>query len=237
MSKGLLNSMVLKNLFEDVDGAELLPALIESGVITKEQVEEYCKENIKSQKAPKPTYSIIEDGVLVEFSIRDLNSRGEYTTPRGVVAIGDEAFAKCHKLLKIHLSRDVVEIGSRAFSDCRNLESVTMTNSVLKIGLRAFDSCFSLTELKLSNNIKDIKDCTFKSCISLEEIILPEKVETIGFYAFGNCENLTAITGKLSKNLLWVHSEAFEGTPIQQDFMRKFKEIQASQKQEKGNIK
>lgn len=236
MSKGLLNSMVLKNLFEDVDGAELLPALIESGVITKEQVEEYYKANIKSQKASKPTYSIIEDGVLVEFSIRDLNSRGEYTTPRGVVVIGDEAFAKCHKLLKIHLSRDVVEIGSRVFSDCRNLESVTMTNSVLKIGPYAFDECVSLTNLKLSQNIKGIPSSAFANCVSLQEIILPEKLQTIDDYAFGHCTNLNMISNP-TDNLLWVHSGAFAGTPIGKDFMRKFKEKQEAQKQEKGNIK
>ena len=233
MSKGLLNSMVLKNLFEDVNGKDLLPALIESGVITKEQVEEYYKANIKSQK---PTYSIIEDGVLVEFSIRDLNSRGEYTTPRGVVAIGDEAFAKCHKLLKIHLSRDVVEIGSRAFSDCRNLESVTMTNSVLKIGPYAFDECVSLTNLKLSQNIKGIPSSAFANCVSLQEIILPEKLQTIDDYAFGHCTNLNMISNP-TDNLLWVHSDAFEGAPIKKDFMRKFKKMQEAQKQEKGNTK
>ena len=76
----------------------------------------------------------------------------------------------------------------------------------------------------------------FVNCDSLQEIMLPEKVETIDDYAFGNCENLTTISTP-TDNLLWVHSDAFEGTPIKKDFMRKFKEKQELQKQEKGNTK
>ena len=236
MSKGLLNSMVLKNLFEDVDGAELLPSLIESGVITKEQVEEYYKANIKSQKVSKPTYSLIENGVLVKFDERDLDKNGGYVTPKGVVTIGKSAFEKCFDLMKIHLSRDIVEIESRAFNECRNLKIVTMTNSVMNIGPYAFASCTSLPALKLSENLTNIPMFAFANCTSLQGIILPKKNQMIHDYAFGHCENLTTISSP-TENLLWVHPDAFSGAPIQRDFMRIFKEKQEEQKQEKGTTK
>ena len=34
MSKGILNSLILKKLFEDVDGKELLPILVKSKIIS-----------------------------------------------------------------------------------------------------------------------------------------------------------------------------------------------------------
>lgn len=236
MSKGLLNSMVLKNLFEDIDGNELLPVLIESGVITKEQVEEYYKTNIKSQKAQNPTYSIIENGVFVKFDERDLDKYGAYTTPKGVVEIGRGAFAKCSNLHKIHLSRDVVTIKEDAFCECRNLQNVTMTNSVRKIGIYAFSDCESLVAIKLSDNLKHIPVSAFERCTQLQVVILPNKVETIGGHAFANCNNLSAVDN-LPESLGWVSPEAFVGTPIEKDFMRKYNQNLEAQKQEKGSTK
>ena len=236
MSKGLLNSMVLKNLFEDVDGNELLPVLIEGGVITKEQVEEYYKANIKSQKAQKPTYSTIEDGVLVKFDERDLDKYGAYTTPKGVVEIGRGAFAKCSNLRKIHLSRDVVAIKEDAFCECKNLQHVTMTNSVRKIDRYAFCDCESLTAIKLSDNLKHIPEAAFERCRQLQVVILPNKVEIIDDYAFASCYNLRLID-YLPKTLEMVGLSAFTETPIVYSFMRRFKEKQELQKQEKGNTK
>lgn len=236
MSKGLLNSMVLKNLFEDIDGKELLPSLIESGVITKEQVEEYYKTNIKSQKAQKPTYSMIANGMLVKFDERDLDKYGAYTTPKGVVEIGRGAFAKCSNLRKIHLSRDIVTIKEDAFCECKNLQNVTMTNSVREIGIYAFSDCESLVAIKLSDNLKHIPVSAFKRCTQLQVVILPNKVETIGSYAFANCNNLSAVDN-LPESLVWVSSDAFAGTPIEKDFMRKYNQNIEEQKQAKGNTK
>ena len=236
MSKGLLNSMVLKNLFENIDGKELLPSLIESGVITKEQVEEYYKANIKSQKVSKPTYSLIEDGVLIKFDERDLDKYGAYTTPRGVVEIGRGAFAKCSNLRKIHLSRDIVTIKDDAFFECRNLQNITMTNSVKEIGIYAFSDCESLVAIKLSDNLKHIPVSAFKRCTQLQVVILPNKVETIGGHAFANCNNLSAVDN-LPESFVWVSSDAFAGTPIEKDFMRKYNQNIEGQKQAKGNTK
>ncbi len=236
MSKGILNSLVLKNLFEDVDGAELLPVLIESGVISKEQIEEYYKTNIKSQKPQKPTYSVIKDGVLVKFDERDLDKYGAYTTPKGVVEIGKGAFFACGNLRKIHLSRDIVAIKADAFRECKNLQNVTMTNSVREIGTYAFCGCESLTAIKLSDNLKQIEVNAFGRCVNLQVVILPNKVEIINQYAFCNCYNLSVIYN-LPESLGWVSPDAFAGTPLEKDFMRKFKEKQEEQKQEQGNTK
>lgn len=235
MSKGLLNSMVLKNLFEDVDGAELLPSLIESGVITKEQVEEYYKANIKSQKAQKPTYSTIKDGVLVKFDDRDLVNGG-YVTPVGVHTIGEGAFAQCNTIFRVKLRRDIKRIKKGAFISCHNLESVQMTNSVRWIDEDAFNSCMSLTDLKLSSNLKEISLCTFANCTHLQQVELPEKLEVINDYAFSWCDNLNRISSP-PESLIYVSEEAFEQTPIGRDFMRLYHKHQEEQNQEKGNVK
>ena len=236
MSKGLLNSMLLKNLFEGVDGAELLPSLIESGVINKEQVEEYYKANIKVQKEQKPTYSEIKDGVLVKFDERDLNNRGGYVTPKGVVEIGDEAFFWCEKLRRIHLSRDVKTIGVGAFNKCVNLQIVTMTNSVTKIKKHAFQECLNLYDLRLSDNIKELPENVFINCRSLQNLILPSTLESVGKHAFGNCCNLYMISN-IPERLSFVHPDAFAGTPIGDDFMRIYHKQVEAQNQEKGNTK
>lgn len=236
MSKGILNSLVLKNLFEDVDGKELLPSLIESGVISKEQIEEYYKTNIKSQKPQKLTYSTIKDGVLVRFDERDLGKEGKYVTPTGVHTIGALAFHQCENLYKIKLRSDVIEIKEGAFSSCRKLQSVQMVDGVRRMGEFAFKNCCSLSELKLSNNLRTIPLGAFVNCASLIEVELPKKLEVIYRQAFSYCTNLNTISNP-GENLTFVSSNAFAGTPIGDDFMRKFKEIQKAQKQEKENTK
>ncbi len=236
MSKGLLNSMVLKNLFEDVHGEELLPSLIESGVISKEQVEEYYKTNIKGQKEQKPVYSIIEDGVLVKFDKRDLDKNGGYVTPIGIHTIKEYSFSSCDNLTKITIRRDVAEIGESAFESCCNLKSVKMANGVCRLGEHVFDSCISLTDVKLSSKLKFIPAYTFMNCINLQQIMLPEKLEVIQECAFGYCENLNIISNP-TESLMHVDELAFDGTPIGRDFMVVYYKNKGELNQAKGDTK
>ena len=219
----------------------IIQKMIEAEIISEKDIVEYYNNNLKSQveskskKIEKPTYSIIEDGVLVKFDDRDLVNGG-YVTPKGVVEIGEGAFAQCDTIFRVKLRRDVIRIKKGAFISCHNLASVQMTNSVRWIDDDAFNSCMSLTDLKLSSNLKEISLCTFANCAHLQQVELPEKLEVINDYAFSWCENLSTISTPPA-SLIYVSEEAFEQTPIGKDFIRLYHKHLEAKKQEKGNTK
>ena len=220
----------------------IIQKMIEEKIISEKDIVEYYNANLKdkieceSEKVESTTYSIIEDGILINFDERDLNRNGGYTTPKGVHTIGKKAFMDCSKLRKIVLTRDVIEIEEDAFMGCTSLQSVKMTDSVRKIGTYAFYDCRSLTDLKLSNSIREISQYAFEDCVMLQEVILPKKLKTIEVFAFGNCRNLNSISTP-SPNLEWVSEDAFLYAPIGRDFMRLYNKNKEEQKQEKGNTK
>jgi len=221
VGKGLLNKLVLQNLFEDISGKELLESLVESGVITAQDVEEFLA-----------VRSTIEDGVLVKFDERDLDSKGEYIIPKEVKVIGNQAFADCEKLTKIKLHNGIVEIRPNAFWRCSNLKHVSMTNSVRGIGFNAFAYCINLKDIKLSSKVEIIKHSTFVGCRELEKIKLPENLKRITHGAFYLCENLRNIN--IPQGLERIDSGAFGQTPIEKDVMRRFEENRKLVEQSKG---
>ncbi len=209
----------------------IIQKMIEAEIITEKDIVEYYNTNLREQeenkpkKVEKPTYSLIADGVLVKFDEKDLNKNGGYVVPAGVHTIGKEAFARCQKLRKVKLGRDVIEIRDEAFEECLHLHTVKMSNSVRKIGERAFYICCDLININLSSNLKEIRDRTFARCSSLEQIEIPEKLEKIGYEAFVWCKNLSTINIPPA-NLTYVSENAFNCTPIGNDFMRKYYEMQ-----------
>ena len=221
MGKGLLNKLVLQNLFEDVDGKDLLESLVASGVITNKDIEGFLarKSNIK-------------DGVLVRFDERDLDSEGEYLIPRDVKIIGNAAFEGCKKLTKVKLHNGVVEIRPNAFWECSNLESVSMTDSVIGIGFNAFAYCVNLKDINLSSKVQIVKHSTFAACVRLENIKLPENLKRIEQSAFYFCGELTDIN--IPKGLEYLDEEAFLETPIEKSVMREFKINRRLLEQSKG---
>jgi len=225
MGKGLLNKLVLQNLFEDISGKELLESLVASGVITKQDIEEYLT-----------IHSTIKDGVLVEFDKRDLDSEGKYVTPKGVTIIGQNAFNTYSEYLNSIEFTDVVEIQKYAFARCYNLKRVYMNDKVRKIGVYAFLCCSNLADINISSNIQNIERGTFAGCYKLEQIELPKNLKRIEFVAFANCENLTSISNP-QQSLEYVDKDAFSLTPIQHDFMRKFEENRKLVEQSNGVAK
>ena len=217
----------------------IIQKMIEAEIISEKDIVEYYNNNLKAQvenlpkKSEKPTYSIIEDGVLVKFDERDLNSKGGYTTPKGVFTIGCGAFERCEKLRKIHISGDVIKIECGAFALCENLQTVIMTNSVREIGSYAFNECYSLKSINLSNNIEEIPDCIFTACKNLQTITLPNKIKRIRKFAFAHCENI--VLNNFPTTLSYIHPDAFKETKIKADVMRLYFKNLEEQKQE--NVK
>ena len=236
MSKGLINSRIVKN-FSGAKPEEILDCLVESGLVSKENIEQYINDfknkkeiELEQEQININEHSIISDGVLVKFDQRDLNRNGGYVVPRRVHTIGYRAFARCGGLKRIHLGRDVIKIQSEAFYDCVNLKQVTMTNSVVLMNQSVFYGCLNLEDLKLSDKLRGIPRLAFVNCKSLQEVILPKNIKYIDEYAFANCENISSISNPPTK-LDFVHPKAFLGAEIGDDFIRKFEENRESAEQ------
>ena len=137
-----------------------------------------------------------------------------------VIAIGDNAFNGCDKLVCVTVPDnadyfaeldDVLgfEIGDQAFAECKSLKNVDLPFSVSSIGHGAFRDCEALEEivlpdcyigpyafyrcysLKKVNPIDIISEGVFSHCKSLSEFPVKEGTPEIGEDAFEHCYALT----------------------------------------------
>ena len=138
----------------------------------------------------KETDFVIRGGVLEKYNGEDT----EVVIPNNVVAIGENAFAKCKGIINISIPLSVREIGAWAFSECESLKNITIPDSVTVLGYGAFWSCRRLQQVTLSKSIKLIQSETFACCNALVDISIPEGVTYIDNRAFRGCSNLQRIT-------------------------------------------
>lgn len=95
---------------------------------------------IHGKSAPDNRCLII-DGKLVAFAPAGLT---EYTVPKGVETVGEQAFAECSGLTSVTVSEGVTEIGANAFILCTSLAYVDIPGSITSIGDSAFAGCREL---------------------------------------------------------------------------------------------
>ena len=181
----------------------MIQRLIDAGIITKNDIDEYNKQNatglIKQQaeelKAgkPKQMHSVINKGVIVRFDERDLNESGEYITPSCVHTIGRFAFTGAKNVKKVILSPDVKHVLEYAFSNCGGLISIDLGN-VNTIGDYAFLSCMQLQKVKTSNKLKRVGKSVFYDCISLESIDI---IDVSNNYFANNAKAQRALESKV----------------------------------------
>ena len=178
----------------------IIQRLIDVGIITEKDVEEYNKEKarlIASQieQEPKKTverYSVIGNGVLIKFDERDLDEYGNYTTPDRVNKIKKYAFAKVNAE-KITLGKNVKYIEDYALWDC-NAKKIEIKGNVKRIGDYAFHCCWNLEEIELPDSLEEISKGMLDNCIKLRAIKLPKNLKYIRSYAFARCISLTGIS-------------------------------------------
>jgi hypothetical protein len=101
-------------------------------------------------------------GLLVEmhhdYHIRDnvlvyVNKNCEnFTIPKEVTIIGQNAFLYCTKLTNIIIPDGVTDIGHCAFNHCVNLTRITIPDTVVNIGRDPFYGCFKLTHITIGGN-------------------------------------------------------------------------------------
>ena len=88
---------------------------------------------------------------------RYLGGLTSYVVDKGILRIGDYAFAYNLNLESIELPESLLEIGEYSFDNCRKLRHIILPSSIETIGEHAFDS--ELNELKLLSIIPPrIKD-------------------------------------------------------------------------------
>lgn len=154
MSKGLINEMMLKKLLEGADYKDILPALIDEGIISRRDVAAYYSEEIAPflRGAQYSKSYVLRDGFrngLKKFDTRDLTESGEAIINDRMAGIYDEAFANCSQVTKIVLPKNVESIGCRAFFNCPNLETVVLPKGLKEIGNGAFANCPKLTNINI----------------------------------------------------------------------------------------
>ena len=96
--------------------------------------------------------------------------------PKGVTAIGSNAFNKCKNMTtaEFDANAEIQTIRAGAFADC-GLTSISIPNSVTKLESEAFRNCAALTEVNVSENLTDISSEAFKYCENLVDINVDKK--------------------------------------------------------------
>ena len=129
----------------------------------------------------------IEDGVLLRY----LGTERNIVIPRGVTAIGNEAF-RGSRVISVEIPDTVVSIGAMAFYASRSLESINLPDSIVQIGAEAFSRTASLRFIRLPANLREISPGLFAGS-GLWEVELPENLVNIGDIAFAGCVSLRNI--------------------------------------------
>lgn len=136
----------------------------------------------------------------------------EVVVPRGVLAIGKEAFADCSFITSVTLPDTLKEIHVSAFRACTRLTKVYLGTGVESIGPSAFANCSSLSSIVIPRSCKTIDYNAFEGCKALSSVTLPKELEVIGDNAFSS----TAIRGiKLPPAPLTLGSNVFYDCPME----------------------
>lgn len=153
----------------------------------------------------------IEDGVLKKY----IGNSPVARIPKGVKAIGNEAFYGNNRLKEVVIPEGVKRIGADAFESCSALAKVSLPDSLAEIDDYAFWNCVALTDVKIPGGTKTIGKEAFAYCENLSAVsfskgltsigekafysahittlVLPDSVKRMGDYAFGGCKKLTSV--------------------------------------------
>ena len=122
---------------------------------------------------------------IVESCFQDADITG-IKIPDTVSSIGAGAFADCHNLKNISLTKNITEIEKYTFAGCGSLESIVIPNKVKRIGIQAFSDT-AIKSIIIPNGVEEIGASAF-SHSALESITIPESVVKIGNDASTNYE-------------------------------------------------
>lgn len=144
------------------------------------------------------------DKTLVRY-IQTKQLEKVFTTPEGVVHIGNYAFDGCRGLVSVIVSEGCTDLGERSFTKCNDLIKIALPSSINNLDYNAFDDCDALEEIIVdpqnttyksmrgvlySNDMKTLKICP-KSKKS--PFFFPDSIEIIDEGAFSGCKNIKSV--------------------------------------------
>lgn len=103
--------------------------------------------------------------------------------PKGITAIGENAFMECSDLEEIVVPDGVTSIGAYAFNRCSSLRSVLLPEGITTLADATFMDCPALTSVSIPSTVTTIGGNVFNGC-SIASLSLPAGVQTIGYDAF-----------------------------------------------------
>lgn len=121
----------------------------------------------------------------------------EFVFPRGITAIGNEAFTSSGLTGSLTIPGSVRTIDNDAFRDCTGLTgTLTISQGVEKIGSAAFEGCSGFTgSLTIPGSVRTIGSFAFKDCSGFNgTLTISQGVQSIGGSAFWNCSGFTGLT-------------------------------------------
>lgn len=125
---------------------------------------------------------VIQNGTLKKY----MGVAKKVAIPKGVTAIGEEAFAK-QTITEVIIPKGVTDIGEGAFSECEGLKEMVIPEGVTSIGKWAFSYCGSLEKVILPQSLVSIGNEAFLECGNLSGIKIPKNVAKIGRRVFEQC--------------------------------------------------
>jgi len=129
-----------------------------------------------------------------------------YDIPNTVVAIGGDAFEKCHYLSSVTIPASLTTIGNEAFGGCTKLKEFIVapenTNfSTIDGNLYSKDKTALVVyaggktgNFIIPDNVTSIRAYAFYNCQYLTGITIGNSVKSIGSSAFGACWSLKAVS-------------------------------------------
>ena len=163
----------------------IIQKLIDAGVCTNKDVEQYVDEYNKKQKR------------LIQTTREYVST---YPIKPNLIAGGGKYF----------LPLDVKIVSAETFKDCKDLKEIDLSN-VEVIGAKAFAYCTNLRRVKFGKNLKVIDKYAFYGCGNLEAIDLDIQGTKIHWTAFMRCPNWIEVSqillekDKSGEEIEWYH--------------------------------
>jgi hypothetical protein len=157
-------------------------------------------------------YVIVTDTDRIDNPYTDNPQSLRYSEARGVVTVGERAFAGCTSLSRLMLPQTLERIGAGAFDGdvrlayadlpagiraigdyaFRSAGLFTVSIGAETVGRGAFSGCGSLTMVYMLEGLRSIGESAFENCHSLAgPLCFPSTLETVGARAFADDEGTT----------------------------------------------
>ncbi len=160
------------------------------------------------------------DKTLLKY-IPSKQVEGEFTTPQGVVHIGNYAFDGCNGLQCVNVNDGCTDLGERSFTKCLELKKIKLPSSFNHLSYNAFDGCEAFETIEVSEDNKTYTSMDgvlySKDHLNLElcpkakksPFFFDERTTRINEGAFAGCQNIHSIF--LPQHLASIQSKAFDG--------------------------